>query len=79
MVRKAQKRGLNKIMRTYLIANVLSMIVLFVGIINIIAFREVWILVVAASILIILAIYTIREKNKLKRNHKQQSYRHYPS
>lgn len=79
MVRKAQKRRLNKIMRTYLIANVLSMIVLFVGIINIIAFREVWILVAASSILIILAIYTIREKNKLKRNHKKQSYRHYPS
>jgi uncharacterized membrane protein YkgB len=79
MVRKAQKRRLNKIMRTYLIANVLSMIVLFVGIINIIAFREVWILVAASSILIILAIYTIREKNKLKRNQKQQSYRHYPS
>jgi hypothetical protein len=53
-------------MRTYLIANVLSMIVLFVGVINIIAFREVWILVAASSILIILAIYTIREKNKLK-------------
>ena len=65
-------------MRTYLIANVLSMIVLFVGVINIIAFREVWILVAASSILIILAIYTIREK-KLKRNHKEQTYRHYPN
>ena len=66
-------------MRTYLIANVLSMIVLFVGVINIIAFREVWILVAASSILIILAIYTIREKNKLKQNQKEQSYRHYPN
>jgi uncharacterized membrane protein YkgB len=64
-------------MRTYLIANVLSMIVLFVGVINMIAFREVWILVAASSILIILAIYTIREKNKLKQNQKEQSYRHY--
>jgi uncharacterized membrane protein YfcA len=63
-------------MRTYLIANVLSMIVLFVGVINIIAFREVWILVAASSILIILAIYTIREKNKLKQNQKEQPYRH---
>jgi uncharacterized membrane protein YfcA len=66
-------------MRTYLIANVLSMIVLFVGVINIIAFREVWILVAASSILIILAIYTIREKNKLKQNQKEQPYRHYPN
>jgi uncharacterized membrane protein YfcA len=65
-------------MRTYLIANVLSMIVLFVGVINIIAFREVWILVAASSILIILAIYTIREKNKLKQNQKEQPYRHHP-
>jgi uncharacterized membrane protein YfcA len=66
-------------MRTYLIANVLSMIVLFVGVINIIAFREVWILVAASSILIILAIYTIREKNKLKQNQKEQPNRHYPN
>jgi hypothetical protein len=66
-------------MRTYLIANVLSMIVLFVGVINIIAFREVWILVAASSILIILAIYTIREKNKLKQNQKEQPCRHYPN
>jgi uncharacterized membrane protein YfcA len=66
-------------MRTYLIANVLSMIVLFVGVINIIAFREVWILVAASSILIILAIYTIREKNKLKENQKEQPNRHYPN
>ena len=63
---------MNKGMRTYLIANVLSMIVLFAGVINIIAFREVWILIAASSILIILAIYTIREKNKLKRNHTEQ-------
>jgi sugar phosphate permease len=66
-------------MRTYLIGNVLSMIVLFVGVINIIAFREVWILVAASSILIILAIYTIREKNKLKQNQKEQPNRHYPN
>jgi hypothetical protein len=66
-------------MRTYIIANALSMIVLFVGVINIIAFREVWILVAASSILIILAIYTIREKNKLKQNQKEQSYRHNPN
>jgi uncharacterized membrane protein YkgB len=66
-------------MRIYLIANALSMIVLFVGVINIIAFREVWILVAASSILIILAIYTIRAKNKLKQNQKKQSYRHYPN
>lgn len=52
------------------------MIVLFVGVINIIAFREVWILVAASSILIILATYTIKEKNKLKQNQKEQSYRH---
>ena len=48
------------------------MIVLFIGVINIITFREIWILIAAASILVILAIYTVREKHKLK----QQSYRH---
>ena len=59
-------------MKTYLIASILSMIVLFIGVINIITFREIWILIAAASILVILAIYTIREKHKLK----QQTYRH---
>jgi uncharacterized membrane protein YfcA len=59
-------------MKTYLIVNLLSLIVLFVGVINMITLREIWILIAVASILIILAIYTIREKHKLK----QQSYRH---
>jgi hypothetical protein len=59
--------------RNYLIANILSMIVLLIGVINIIAFKEIWILIAAASILTILAIYTIKEKNRLKQ--KQQSFR----
>jgi|RhiMetdeSRZDD1v2_1073273.scaffolds.fasta_scaffold00052_74 O-antigen/teichoic acid export membrane protein len=59
-------------MKTYLIANIISMIVLFIGIVNMIVFREIWILVVVASILVILAIYAVREKRKL--NH--QPYRH---
>jgi uncharacterized membrane protein YfcA len=65
-------------MRTYLIANIVSLVALFVGVINMITYREIWILIAAASILIILAIYTIREKNKLKQNQKEQSYRHNP-
>lgn len=59
-------------MKTYLIANILSMIVLFIGIVNMIVFREIWILVAVASILVILAIYAVREKRRLN----QQSYRH---
>lgn len=59
-------------MKTYLIANILSMIVLFIGIVNMIVFREIWILVVVASILVILAIYAVMEKRKLN----QQPYRH---
>jgi hypothetical protein len=59
-------------MKTFLIANILSTIVLFIGIINIIVFREIWILIAVASILVILAIYAVREKRKLN----QQSYRH---
>jgi uncharacterized membrane protein YfcA len=63
-------------MKTYLIANILSMIVLFIGVINIIIFREIWILIAVASILTILAIYTVREKQKQKQ---QRSYSHNPS
>ena len=59
--------------RNYLIANVLSLIVLMIGVINMITFKEIWILIAAASILTILAIYTIKEKNRLKQ--KQQSFR----
>jgi hypothetical protein len=59
-------------MKTFLIANILSMIVLFIGVVNMIIFREIWILIAAASILVILAIYIVREKRKLN----QQSYRH---
>jgi len=59
-------------MKTYLIVNILSTIVLLIGMVNMIVFREIWILVAAASILVILAIYTIREKRKLS----HQSYRH---
>ncbi|HJY15377.1 MAG TPA: hypothetical protein VJ225_05040 [Nitrososphaeraceae archaeon] len=58
-------------MKTYLIANILSTIVLFIGIVNMIVFREIWILIAAASILVILAIYAVREKRKLN-----QQYRH---
>jgi hypothetical protein len=54
-------------MRNYLIANVL-----LIGVINIIAFKDIWILIAAASILTILAIYTIKEKNRLKQ--KQQHF-----
>ena len=61
-------------MRNYLIANVLSMIVLLIGVINIITFKEIWILIPAASILTILAIYTIKEKNRLKQQ--RQPFRH---
>ena len=65
-------------MKTYLIANILSMIVLFIGVINIIIFREIWILIAVASILTILAIYTVREKQKQKQK-QQRSYSHNPS
>jgi hypothetical protein len=61
-------------MRNYLIANALSMIVLLIGVINILTFKEIWILIAAASILTILAIYTIKEKNRLKQW--QQPFRH---
>jgi membrane protein YdbS with pleckstrin-like domain len=50
-----------------LIANITLILAVLVKLVNIFANREVWILLFAAmSVLIILAVYTIKEKSKLR-------------
>jgi uncharacterized protein involved in exopolysaccharide biosynthesis len=50
-----------------LIANITLTLAVLVKLVNILANREVWILLFAAmSVLIILAVYTIKEKSKLR-------------
>jgi hypothetical protein len=73
-------------MRAYVIANILSMLAMLIGVINVFTFREIWVLFAAAAILVILAIYTVKEKHKLKQqqsrqetnNHNSQSTIHNP-
>lgn len=50
-----------------LIANITLTLAVLVKLVNIFAYKEVWILLfVAMSILIILAMYTIKERSKIR-------------
>ena len=51
--------------RSITIANIAALAAMFVGVINLIIFREIWILGVAMAFLIALTIYTVREKRRL--------------
>ena len=53
--------------RSIMIANIAALAAMFVGVINLIIFREIWILGVAMAFLIALTIYSVREKRKLAR------------
>jgi|GraSoiStandDraft_9_1057307.scaffolds.fasta_scaffold249848_2 competence protein ComGC len=53
-------------MQSYTIANIGSMLAVLVGLVNIFTFREMWILFAAMSVLIILAVYAVKERAKLK-------------
>ena len=52
-------------MQSYTIANIGSMLAVLVGLVNIFTFREMWILFAAMSVLIILAVYAVKERAKL--------------
>ncbi len=60
-------------MRAYTLANIGSMIAMLIGVVNLLTFRELWVLIAAVTILIILAIYAVKEKRKLQR---QQTNNH---
>ncbi len=52
---------------TFTIANIGSLIAVFIGVLNLITIRETWITVAAIAILIVLSIYAIREKRKIQK------------
>lgn len=58
-------------MKKYLVINIIAMAAMFVGLINAVAFKEVWVLLGATMFLVILTVYTIKEKRKLKQNQSQ--------
>jgi uncharacterized membrane protein YfcA len=58
-------------MKKFLIINIIAMAAVFVGLINAITFKEVWVLLAATVFLVILAIYALKEKRKLRQNQPQ--------
>jgi membrane protein implicated in regulation of membrane protease activity len=58
-------------MKKFLIINIIAMAAMFIGLINAIAFKEVWVLLAAVAFLVLLTIYALREKRKLGQNQSQ--------
>jgi membrane protein implicated in regulation of membrane protease activity len=49
-----------------------SLIAVFVGVLNLVAIKEIWITVAAIAILIVLSIYAVKEKRKLQKERQRQ-------
>jgi O-antigen/teichoic acid export membrane protein len=58
-------------MKKFLIINIIAMAAMFVGLINAITFKELWVLLAASIFLVVLTIYALKEKRKLKQNQPQ--------
>jgi membrane protein implicated in regulation of membrane protease activity len=56
---------------TYTIANIGSLIAVFIGVLNLVTLREIWILMVAMAILVVLSIYAVKEKRKIQKQRQQ--------
>ena len=50
------------------------MVAVLIGVVNLLTFRELWVLLAAVAILVILAVYAVKEKRKLQR--RQQTHNH---
>ncbi len=56
---------------TYTIANIGSLIAVFIGVLNLITLREIWITIAAIAILVVLSIYAVKEKRKIQKQRQQ--------
>ena len=72
---KAIQGLLQYTMRAYTLANIGSMVAVLIGVVNLLTFRELWVLLAAVAILVILAVYAVKEKRKLQRR-QQQTHNH---
>jgi FtsH-binding integral membrane protein len=57
---------MSKKTQAYIITNIGALLAMIVVIINMFTFREMWILITAIAVMIVLAAYAIQEKRKLK-------------
>jgi Flp pilus assembly protein TadB len=53
--------------RTLTIVNIAALATMLVGVLNLIVFREIWILAVAMIVVVALMVYSVREKRKLSK------------
>ena len=60
-------------MRLSTVINIIGLVAILVAVINLIAFREVWVLVVAMAVLAALAIYSVKAKQKLRQGSSPKS------
>jgi membrane protein implicated in regulation of membrane protease activity len=63
-------------MRAYALANIGSMVAVLIGVVNLLTFRELWVLLAAVAILVFLAVYTVKEKRKLQRRQQTHNHKH---
>jgi len=63
-------------MRAYTIANIGSMVAVLIGVVNLLTLRDIWVLLAAVSILVILAVYAVKEKRKLQRRQQTHNHKH---
>ncbi len=56
----------------YTIANLGSLIAVFIAMLNLITLREIWITVAAIALLVVLSIYAVKEKRKIQKHRQQQ-------
>lgn len=53
--------------RTLTMVNIVALAAMLVGVVNLIVFREIWILAAAMVFLVALTVYSVNEKRKLSR------------
>jgi Flp pilus assembly protein TadB len=58
-------------MKKFLIINIIAMAAVFIGLINAIAFKEIWVLLAATILLVLLTVYAVKERRKLRQNQPQ--------
>jgi membrane protein implicated in regulation of membrane protease activity len=63
-------------MRAYTLANIGSMVAVLIGVVNLLTFRELWVLLAAVAILVILAVYAVKEKRKLQQRQQTHNHKH---
>lgn len=53
--------------RTLTIVNIAALAAMLVGVLNLLVFREIWVLAAAMIVIVALTVYSVREKRKLSR------------